>query len=408
MKLEKHYPGLCEERTPSGKTRWRVRLDGQKRRKLTLPVEPGHPEFEDHYLAARAGERFSKPFAPKIGKYTLDAFCEDFTAWIKVQVEAGNLRPLTLGSRITASRQARGCPSPNGNVRMGRMTFHLAREAFAHIRDPCGVRTGAAQTCLKALRGAYTWGEDYGYPVRSPVFRVKSNHVEEGGATPWSDADAKQFPDAHGRGTMARRWFLLAELTAGRIGDMPLLEPSHERMRNEELFIRDQPTKRDSSEVELPLPWTFMLEVATLPPGAGAHLLTARGVPFASPAALGRKVRDRIIEAGLSAPVLDDAGRPVMCSRREPELRATRSQHGIRKRRAEKIAEASGSVFEVMAHLSHSDPKTAAIYTKGVDRARLAGQAARRVEGASSGRSVPPPIDRGTLPGVSSRGITKK
>ena len=125
MKLEKHYPGLCEERTPSGKTRWRVHIDGQKRRKLTLPVEPGHLEFEDHYLAARAGERFSKPLAPKIGKHTLDAFCEDFTAWMKVQAEAGNLRPLTLGSRITASRQARGCPSPNGKMRMGTVTADL-------------------------------------------------------------------------------------------------------------------------------------------------------------------------------------------------------------------------------------------------------------------------------------------
>ena len=144
------------------------------------------------------------------------------------------------------------------------------------------------------------------------MFRVKSDHVEKGGATPWSDADAKQFLDRHAPGSTARRWFLLAEPTAGRIGDVHRLGPTHERMRNEELFIRDQPAKRGSSEVELPLPWTVMLEVATLPPGAGACLLTAHGVPFAFPAALGRRVRDWIIEAGLSEPVLDDAGKPVM------------------------------------------------------------------------------------------------
>lgn len=41
--------------------------------------------------------------------------------------------------------------------------------------------------------------------------------------------------------------------------------------------------------------------------------------------------------------------------------KVNRSQHGIRKRRAEEIAEAGGSVYEVMAHLSHSDPNTPAI-----------------------------------------------
>ena len=64
--------------------------------------------------------------------------------------------------------------------------------------------------------------------------------------------------------------------------------------------------------------------------------------------------------------------------------RATRSQHGIRKARAIEIVEQGGSVFAVMSHLSHSEPKTSAIYTKRVDRAHLARQAADRVEAASS------------------------
>ena len=50
-----------------------------------------------------------------------------------------------------------------------------------------------------------------------------------------------------------------------------------------------------------------------------------------------------------------------------------------------------------MAHLSHSDPKTAAIYTKRVDRARLAERAALRAEAAAEARSVPRPENRGTL-----------
>ena len=140
-----------------------------------------------------------------------------------------------------------------------------------------------------------------------------------------------------------------------------------------------------------------MLEVANLPVDALAYLLTEKGTPFASSGSLDNAVRKWIIAAGLCERVLDDEGDPVLEKNGKPKVRATRSQHGIHKRRAEQIAEASGSVYEVMAHLSHSDPKTAAIYTKRVDRARLAERAALRAEAASAARSVPRPENRGTL-----------
>ena len=174
---------------------------------------------------------------------------------------------------------------------------------------------------------------------------------------------------------------------------MHILGPRHEMTRKERLYIRFQPSKRGSSEVQLPLPWGFMLEAAELPAEAAAYLLTEKGTPFASSGPLDNAVRKWIIAAGLCEPVINDEGKPVLEKNGKPKMRATRSQHGIRKRRAEQIAEASGSVFEVMAHLSHSDPKTAAIYTKRVDRARLAERAALRAEA----RSVPRPENRGTL-----------
>lgn len=102
-----------------------------------------------------------------------------------------------------------------------------------------------------------------------------------------------------------------------------------------------------------------MLEVAELPVDALAYLLTEKGARFASSGSLDNAVRKGIIAAGLCEPMLDEEGLPVLEKNGHPKMRATQSQHGIRKRRAEKIAKASGSVFEVMAHLSHSDPNTA-------------------------------------------------
>ena len=397
MNIIKKYEGLCEEKTQAGTIRWRVRVEGQKKKKITIPVGPEHDDFEDHYLAARAGLKLTFVAKQQPAKNTLDELCERFLRWMDVQVKAGNLKQPTLNSRITGLTQARDCLSPNKKMRMGAMKASLPREAFAHIRDSFGVRTGAAHTCLKALRAAYTWGEDHGYPIDCPVFKVKSGHVEKGGAEPWSDADAEKFLACHGKGTMARRWFLLAEATAGRIGDMHILGPRHELTRKERLYIRFQPSKRGSSEVQLPLPWGFMLEAAELPAEAAAYLLSEKGTSFASKGSLGNAVRKWIIAAGLCEIVLDEKGNPVLEENGKPRMRATRSQHGIRKRRAEQIAEASGSVFEVMAHLSHSDPKTAAIYTKRVNRACLAERAALRAEAAAEARSVPRPENRGTL-----------
>lgn len=111
-----------------------------------------------------------------------------------------------------------------------------------------------------------------------------------------------------------------------------------------------------------------------------AKLSAARSWPaFASSGSLDNRVRKWIVEAGLVG----------------ADGKANRSQHGIRKRRAEEIAEPGGTVYEVMAHLSHSDPKTSAIYTKRVERARLAEQAVRRMEQSSKTEVVPRRRNRG-------------
>lgn len=60
----KSFSGLWMERTPAGVPRWRVRCGGGRGRKITLLVSPDHPDFEEHYKAAREGEplRGRNPF----------------------------------------------------------------------------------------------------------------------------------------------------------------------------------------------------------------------------------------------------------------------------------------------------------------------------------------------------------
>jgi integrase len=392
MKYSVDYPGLCDELTPAGTRRWRVRVEGNNSKKVTLPFGPDHEDFEMHYSAGRDGRRLAIDRKAKRLRGTLDEMCERFIPWMEEQVKAGNLSQLTLSSRKTALSQACNYRLPKGH-RLGSLKADLPREAFVQVRDSFGYRTGAADTCLKALRAVYRWGEDYGYPQDGKVFQIKSNHRAKGGAKPWTTEDRDKFLRKHGVGTMARRWFLLAFDTAGRIGDTFALGPRNLQLEEDRMFLAWQPKKRGSQPVKVPLSAELLEELAAVLDEGETFLRTDYGKPFASSGSLDNRVRKWIIQAGLYDLIENELG--------EVSKKANRSQHGIRKAKAQEIAEQGGSVYEVMAYLSHSDPKTAAIYTKFVDRERLAKKAAERVEAGRGTRSVPRPKDRGTLDGVS-------
>lgn len=57
------------------------------------------------------------------------------------------------------------------------------------------------------------------------------------------------------------------------------------------------------------------------------------------------------------------------------------SSHGIRKALAELLAEEGCSEHQIMAVLSHTQPSTSAIYTKGAERRALAADAMGSIGG---------------------------
>ena len=187
---------------------------------------------------------------------------------------------------------------------------------------------------------------------------------------------------------MARRWFLLARDTAGRIGDTHLLGEQHLQVSNDVTYLAWQPSKKGSKPVRVPLSEDFLHELqGEIVPGR-PFLLTEYGTPFTSSGSLDNRIRKWISSAGLSEVSVNADGSKV--------TKATRSQHGLREARAEEIAEHGGSEYEVMAALSHSEPKTSATYTKNVRRNALAEQAIKRIHDAQNNESVPPPKKRGT------------
>ena len=177
-----HFEGLLEDKTAAGSILWRVRVKGARNKKIPVPfgpndpVPPGERPFLEHYLAARAGKKLEskRPASDKGGRGTLDELCTKYLAFLEQHVKAGSRSRMTLSSHRTELKQACETPDLNGE-RMGFLHADLPMEAFVHIQDGFGTRTGAADTCMKALRAAYSWGAKRGYPKESKVFEVEKD-----------------------------------------------------------------------------------------------------------------------------------------------------------------------------------------------------------------------------------------
>ena len=94
------YDGLVIEPLPSGNTRYRVRVRGDKRRRITFVVGPDHPEFHQIYLAAREGIKI-KPSetTSEASKGTVEWLVDEYLAHLKQQVDNGQADIKTLKQR---------------------------------------------------------------------------------------------------------------------------------------------------------------------------------------------------------------------------------------------------------------------------------------------------------------------
>jgi integrase len=397
MKLEEDYPGLLPEKTPAGNPRWRVRVLGHKKKRITLGVPPGHPDFKDHYDAARRGKKLQVKAPTKAGRGTLDELREKYSAALLHMVANGQITEETMASRLRGLNQA--CNVKHKGRRMGALHVDLPKDGFVLILDSFGAKTGAAETCLKALKAAYLWGEDRGFPKNSLVHRVNSPHSGRGGAKVWSGADEAKFLARHGRGTMARRWFYLSKNTAGRIDDIVDIGPKNIKLKNGRAYLGWQPKKKGSKYVLVPVMQEFAEELELGDWHEEAFILTAKGRPFESKNSLGNRIAKWAVQADLTR---DVEVKNTKTGEKTIEKRAARSQHGIRKAAAHELAQSGASVYEIAARLSHSDFKSSAPYVEDVDRAKLAESGFDRAEKARQAQGVPRHINRGTPEGAGS------
>lgn len=344
-----------KEPLPSGGNRYRVRPEGDKTRKITLPCGPDDPRFSEFYRAARQGiapgvRAEPKPAAP-VAPDT-PPILKGSIGWLVEQYIAAmpnlTLQPGTIKQRTVFLNWLR--------AERGQYAAEMPKGQLVRLMDMKAATPGAATNFLKAVRAMYAWAVERDLLASNPATGIRKPQGGTG-AIPWSLADLQQYRDFHPPGTMPHRALTIYMFTACRISDIVHLGPGNEIERDGVRWLDWQPAKKGSTRVTIPMMQPLLDAVQGC---AGPTYLTSEwGVPYASSAAFGNAFRDWVIDAGL----VDADGK------------ATRSSHGIRKAVGHQLALNDASQYHIMSVHGHSNASTSEVYTKDVARVLLAGQA---------------------------------
>jgi len=328
--LKVAFPGLVKEKLPSGNFRYRVRVQGNPRKRVRLYVGPDHKNFREHYSAARAGVEIKPDFAPADNtiRGSVDWLTRKYEAWLEEQVRAGRRSLKTLKKDLfTLEFLRREC---------GRYAMDIPAPELLRMRDKMTSTPAAADTFTKNVRAMYKWATTQGLCDINPAVGIGKIDRGSGGTVPWTLEDLQTFKTIHGCGTTAHLCLTILLFTACRIGDAARLGRRHEFTRNGIAGLAWQPEKKGTVKVEVPI----------LPPLADAlrdikvvgptYLLTSFGKPFRSGDALGQRFRKWCLEAGLK----------------------NHSAHGVRKATGHLLASLGCTQYEIMSIHGHTEAGT--------------------------------------------------
>lgn len=362
MKLK--YPGLIRDVLPSGNLRWLVRVEGNPRKRITLMVGPDHPQFHEAYAAARVGVslRPTKTPVERAEPGTVGWLVDSYIGHLDRLIAAGQASPLTMKQRkpFAEELKAHTSTSPRSYGRAYRdLPMAIPQEELARFMDSFIATPGKAINMRKFLRAMFKWAVQRKYCTSNPAAGLEVDYKSQGGATPWTLADLEKFRACHPKGTQAHLTLSLFMFTACRIGDAITLGRANEIKLNGEPWLGWQPEKKGSSYVEIPILPPLLSAIRSQSVIGPTYLLTGYGKPFRSPEGLRNRLKKWCTEAGI------------------PD----RSSHGIRKAAGHLLSINGASQYEIMAVHGHANASTSEVYTRGVERQRLAASAASKLAG---------------------------
>jgi integrase len=327
-----------------------VRPEGEPKKRIRIHCGPGHDDFQRQYLAARRGEKpepmkVASDYAkPKSIGWLVNTYFEYLTG----RVKAGTTSHKTLKKKRNLLNRLLARPDKR---------MLIPQEKLLEMQDGMGATPAQADAFIEAVGVMYAWAAERKYVQTNPARGIKTVYIKGDGATPWKAADVKAFFQKHKPGSKAHVAMAALLWTGCRIEDLTILGRGYECLIEGVEALRWTPLKKGSSEVAIPL-LPPLKEATRAPKVLGATYVLGRGgKPFASGDSMSAMFKRWCKDAGL------------------PKL----SAHGVRKGLAELLAELGCTQYEIMAILGHSEAKTSEVYTRRVERWKLAAGAMNKI-----------------------------
>jgi site-specific recombinase XerD len=354
-------PYLQREKTRHGKYVWVVRVGKGSRTRLRATY--GTPEFDAEYQAAINGETSAGMSAP-VQKASLQWLWDSYR-------ETGAWTGLALSTR----RQREN------------IMLHVLKESgtkpYAAIRDEhisAGIdrrskTLAAARNFLDTMKGMFRWAKKRKHVATDPTAGVEGPKRKKGNGFPaWTREDVETYRRRWPVGTRQRVWLDVLLYTGPRRGDAAIIGRQHEKdIRNQDGSVSRVAQFRTEKSGELvtvtiPILPALRRTLDIGPTGDLTWICGARGRPFTKEG-FGNGFSQAARQAGIK-----------------------KSAHGVRKIAATIAAENGATEKELDALFGWTDGgRTSGIYTRDANRARLASQAAHKLD--ETGTSMPSPIE---------------
>lgn len=344
------YPGLVREPMGSGNFRYRVRPEGDRKKRIRIFCGPGDEDFFRQYQIARAGEqpkaqrKVSEVSKPQSIGWLVNSYFEYLEGRVKSKLTSHK----TLKKKKNLLKRLLKNPDRK---------MVIPQEKLIEMQDEMSSTPAQADAFIEAVAVMYDWAKKRKRVTSNPARGIDKIYEKGDGATPWKAADVKAFFAKHKAGTKQHVAMSVLLWTGCRIEDLTILGRQHECEIDGIWAVRWMPLKKGSSEVTTPL--LTPLKAATRAPKVqgGTYVLGRGGKPFGSGDSMSAMFKRWCADAGIGH----------------------LSAHGVRKGLAELLAELGCSQYEIMAILGHSEAKTSEVYTRRVERWKLALGAMERV-----------------------------
>lgn len=334
------------------KLRWRFRRKGKT---VSLPKQPGHPEFEEAYSAALEGRERRQAIVVPHPHSTVP---RSFKAAWRLVLRSPEWKALDsattkkneyLAGVFLEKPVAEGQPVLWGDIPVA----EAKRKHIKMILSDYAETPHKAKHILVAIRKMTAAALDEEWIETDPTWKI-SWRPEYKGWRSWTEAELAAYEARWPVGTTPRAVYAIALWLGNRRSDVAKLKWADVDMAAGTVALQQKKTGK-----RLSLTITPMLKEAldALPRDGETVLVTKYGSPFSEKSLTGR-MRDWTTAAGL----------PQGCT-----------LHGLRKTLGKLLAEDGASTRQIMSQLGHDDIEHAELYSREAEQARMARDAMTRL-----------------------------